>query len=156
MSNSVTPWAAARQASLSFTISWCLLKLMSIESVMLSNHLTLCCHLILLPLVLFFAYSGPSQYQVQLYTPLQFLIISLSLPKAATFLRGLELQQVHCPISRECLALSRLNECLMSQKQKDNRFFHVVERALNKDLSHVGSHLPFTGGQQPTWASYFS
>ena len=34
----VTPWTAARQASLSFTISWSLLNLMSIESVMLSNH----------------------------------------------------------------------------------------------------------------------
>ena len=34
-----TPWAAARQAFLSFTISWSLLKLMSIESVMTSNHL---------------------------------------------------------------------------------------------------------------------
>ena len=32
------PWAAAHQASLSFTISWSLLKFMSIESVMLSNH----------------------------------------------------------------------------------------------------------------------
>ena len=38
----VTPWTAARQASLSFTISWSLLKLMSIESVMPSNHLILC------------------------------------------------------------------------------------------------------------------
>ena len=37
----VTPWTAARQASLSFTISWSLLKLMSIESVMPSNHLIL-------------------------------------------------------------------------------------------------------------------
>ena len=37
-----TPWIAARQASLSFTISWSLLKLMSIESVMPSNHLILC------------------------------------------------------------------------------------------------------------------
>ena len=35
----VTPWTAARQASLSFTNSWSLLKLMSIESVMPSNHL---------------------------------------------------------------------------------------------------------------------
>ena len=33
-----TPWTAARQASLSFTISWSLFKLMSIESVMSSNH----------------------------------------------------------------------------------------------------------------------
>ena len=37
------PWTAARPASLSFTISWSLLKLMSIESVMQSNHLILCC-----------------------------------------------------------------------------------------------------------------
>ena len=35
-------WTAARQASLSFTISWSLLKLMSIELVMPSNHLILC------------------------------------------------------------------------------------------------------------------
>ena len=34
----VTPWTAARQASLSFTMSWSLLKLVSIESVMPSNH----------------------------------------------------------------------------------------------------------------------
>jgi len=38
----VTPWIAARQASLSFTISRSLLKLMSIELVMPSNHLILC------------------------------------------------------------------------------------------------------------------
>jgi len=37
------PWTATRQASLSFTISWSLLKLMSIESVMQANHLILCC-----------------------------------------------------------------------------------------------------------------
>ena len=45
----VTPWTAASQASLSFTISWTLLKLMPIESVMPSNHLILCCPLLLLP-----------------------------------------------------------------------------------------------------------
>ena len=42
-----TPWTAARQASLSFTISWSLLQLMSIESVMPSNHLVLCLTLLL-------------------------------------------------------------------------------------------------------------
>ena len=41
-----TPWTTAHQASLSFTVSWSLLKLMSIESVMPSNHLTLCCPLL--------------------------------------------------------------------------------------------------------------
>ena len=37
------PWTAAQQASLSFTISWSLSKLMSIESMLPSHHLTLCC-----------------------------------------------------------------------------------------------------------------
>ena len=44
-----TPWTAARQASLSITNSWSLLKLMFIESVMPSNHLILRCPLLLLP-----------------------------------------------------------------------------------------------------------
>ena len=43
-----TPWTETCQASLSFPISWSLLKLMSIESVMPSNHLILC-HPLLLP-----------------------------------------------------------------------------------------------------------
>ena len=43
----MTPWAAAYQASLFFTISRCLLKLVSIESVMPSNHLILCRPLLL-------------------------------------------------------------------------------------------------------------
>ena len=42
MSDSATPWTAARQASLSITNSQSLFKLMSIESVMPSNHLILC------------------------------------------------------------------------------------------------------------------
>ena len=42
-----TPWTSAQQASLSFTISWSLLKLMSIETVMPSNHLILCFPLLL-------------------------------------------------------------------------------------------------------------
>ena len=45
----VTPWTATRQASLSFTISWNLPKLMSIELVMSSNHLILYHPLLLLP-----------------------------------------------------------------------------------------------------------
>ena len=47
----VTPWTAAHQASLSITNSQSLPKLMSIESVMPSNHLILCCPLLLLPLI---------------------------------------------------------------------------------------------------------
>ena len=49
VSDSATPWTTARQASLSITSSRSLLKLMSIESVMPSNHLILCRPLLLLP-----------------------------------------------------------------------------------------------------------
>ena len=61
-----SPWTAAHQASLSFTISWSLLKLMSIELIMPSNHLILCHPLLFLPLVFSFPMSwlfssgGPS------------------------------------------------------------------------------------------------
>ena len=48
VSDSATPWTAARQASLSITNSRSLLKLMSIESVMPSNHFILCHPLLLL------------------------------------------------------------------------------------------------------------
>ena len=44
----VTPWTAACQASLSFTMFWSLLRLISIESMMPFNHLILCCLLLLL------------------------------------------------------------------------------------------------------------
>ena len=64
------PWPAACQTSLSITNSWCVLKLMSIEPVMPSNHLILCHPLLLLPSVLpasesfpvsqFFALDGQS------------------------------------------------------------------------------------------------
>ena len=49
MSDSVTPWTAAHQASLSIASSWSLLKLMSVESVMPSNHLILHLPLLLPP-----------------------------------------------------------------------------------------------------------
>ena len=49
MSDSVTPWPESYQASLSFTVCLSWLKLVSIESVMPSNHLILYCLLLLLP-----------------------------------------------------------------------------------------------------------
>ena len=56
-SNSATPWTAARQAYLSITNSWSLLKIMSIKSVMPSNHLILC-HPLLLPPSIFPSIGG--------------------------------------------------------------------------------------------------
>ena len=49
VSDSVTPWTTASQATLSITNSQSLLKLMPIKSVMPSSHLILCCPLLLLP-----------------------------------------------------------------------------------------------------------
>ena len=49
VSDSATPWTVAHRASLSFTISRSLLKLMSIDSVMPSKNLILCCPVLLLP-----------------------------------------------------------------------------------------------------------
>ena len=54
----VTPWTAARQASLSITNSWSLLKLMSVKSVMPSHHLILCRPL-LLPSIFLSIWSFP-------------------------------------------------------------------------------------------------
>ena len=61
-----TPWTAARQASLSITNSWSPPKHMSTESVMPSNHLILCCPLLLLPSIFpsirFFSNESVSQF----------------------------------------------------------------------------------------------
>ena len=56
-----TPWTAACQASLPFTISQSLLKLKSIESVMPTNHLVFCCPLLLLPSI-FLSISPSNEY----------------------------------------------------------------------------------------------
>ena len=73
----VTPWAAARQASLSFTNSQSLLKLMSIKSVMPSNHLILCRPLLLLPSIFpsIRVFSNPS-HQVAKVLEIQFQLQS--------------------------------------------------------------------------------
>ena len=67
-----TPWTAAHQASLSITISWGLLKLRSIKSVMPSNHFVLCCPL-LLPSIFpsISAFSNESALQVAKVLELQ-------------------------------------------------------------------------------------
>ena len=63
----VTPWTAARQASLSITYSWSLLKLMFTESVMPSNHFFFCCPLLLLPLIFpsIMVFSNESAFRIR-------------------------------------------------------------------------------------------
>ena len=70
-----TPWTAAHEASLSITNSWSLLKLMSIESVMPSNHLIICCPLLppsIFPSIRIF--SNESEHQVAKYWSFSFNI----------------------------------------------------------------------------------
>ena len=73
----VTPWTATRQASLSFIISQSLLKFMSVELVMLSNHLLLCHPLLLLPSIFpnmrYFTMRQFSLHQVAKVLELQLL-----------------------------------------------------------------------------------
>ena len=57
----VTPWTAAHQTLLSFTISWSLLRLKSIESIMPSNHCIIC-H----PLLLTSIFSSPRVFSIEL------------------------------------------------------------------------------------------
>ena len=62
----VTPWTAAHQASLSFTTSRSLPRFMSIESVMISNHLILSCPLILLPSIFLSIRVFPSEFALRI------------------------------------------------------------------------------------------
>ena len=71
-----TPWTTARQASLSFTVSWSLLKLMSIEWMTPADHLILCRLLLLLPSIfpsvrVFFNESALPAHQVAKVLELQ-------------------------------------------------------------------------------------
>ena len=72
----VTPWTAAHQSSLSFTISWSLLKLTSIQSVMPSNRPALCCPLILLPSI-FSQHQGLFQWVSSLHQMAKVLELQL-------------------------------------------------------------------------------
>ena len=74
----MTPWTAARQAPLSSTISQNLLKRMSIELVTPSNHLILCCPLLLLPSI----FPSIRVFSKTLESPLDCKEIQPVLPKA--------------------------------------------------------------------------
>ena len=88
----VTPWTAAWQASLSFTSSQSLLNLMSIESVMPSNHLILCCPLLLLPSIFpsIRVFSNESALRI-MWTKYQSFSFNISLfnehPRLISFMR---------------------------------------------------------------------
>ena len=86
-----TPWTAAHQASLSIGNSWSLLKLMSIESVMPSNHLILCHPLLLLPLIFHSVqFSSVTQSCLTLCAPM-----NRSMPGLPVHHQLLEFTQTH-------------------------------------------------------------
>jgi len=81
-----TPWTAAHQASLSFTISRGLLKLMSIGSAMLSNHLIFCCPLLLLSFcyLLLVVFSCPVRLFVTPWVAVRQASLSLFISRSLT------------------------------------------------------------------------
>ena len=85
------PWTATHQASLSFTISLNLFKLISIESVMLSNHLILCCLFLLLPSIF------PSIRAISNELALCISSVQFSCSVVSDFLRPHELQHTRPP-----------------------------------------------------------
>ena len=114
------PWTAAGQASLSFIISWSLLKLMSIESMMPSNHLILCCPLPLLPSIfpsiIFFSSDSAHRIWWPKYWNLSFSII-LSMNIQGWFPLGL-----NGLISLKSMGLSRIISRTTIQK---HQFFNT-------------------------------
>ena len=80
----VTPWIAARQASLSFTVSWSLLKLMSTESVMSPTYLILHHPLLLLPSIFprIRVFSNESAFCIWCPKYWMGLLLSVSLPRS--------------------------------------------------------------------------
>ena len=82
----LTPWTAARQASLSVTISWSWLKFMSIELMMPSNHLILCYPLLFLPSI----FPGLFQWISSLQQVAKVLELKLQHQSFQWILRGLE------------------------------------------------------------------
>ena len=73
------PWTAAYQGSLSITNSWSLLKFISIELVMPSNHLILCCPLLLLPSIFpsIRVFSNESLWLISLLVLIYYTVVSI-------------------------------------------------------------------------------
>ena len=106
MSNSLTPWTATHQASLSITDSQGLLKFMSIESVMPCNHLILCGPLLLLPSIFpsirVFSNEFSSSQQVHKYWSFSF---SISLSNEYSGLISLGCIGLHLDVQRTLKSL---------------------------------------------------
>ena len=116
----VTPRTAAHQVSLYFTISWSLLKLMSIESVMPSDHLILCHPLLLLPSI----FPSIRVFSIELALCIrwpEYWSFSISLSNECSGL-------ISCGIDRfAALAVQGLSRVFSSTTSPKHQFFHKRE-----------------------------
>ena len=88
----VTPWTSARRASLSFAISQSLPKFMPVESKMPSNHLILCCPLLLLPSI----FPSISVFSSELALDIRWLFTSGSQSTGASALASVHRMNIQC------------------------------------------------------------
>ena len=112
----VTPWTAACQASLSITNSWSLLKLMSIESVMPSNHLILCHHLLLPPSIFPIIRVFVNESVLHIRWP-KYWSFSISISPSNEYLRLISFK-MDWLISLQSKELSRVFSSTMVQKHQ--------------------------------------
>ena len=133
----VTPWTAAHQASLSFTISQNLLKLMSIESVMPSNHLILCFPLLLLPSIFprFRVFSNESVLRIRWskYWSFSFSIKYLPDPEIVSYL---PLKIIHQRSAASCQGKSR--EWSLEQMDQTAAWTHPQAHNACKESTNHG------------------
>ena len=116
-----TPWTPARQASLSFSISWSLLKLMSIELMMPSNYIMLCHPLFLLPSIF------PS---IRLFSSESALCIRW--PKYWSFSFNISLSNEHLALvsfRMDCLGLLAVQGTLKSLLQHHSSKASIVQHS---------------------------
>ena len=102
MSDSATPWTGARQASLSITNSWSLLKLMSIESMIPSSYLIHCRPLLLLPSIFprIRVFSNESVLRIS-WPEYWSFSFSISLSKEYSGLTSLRMDWFDLPVAQE-------------------------------------------------------
>ena len=148
-----TPWTVARQSSLSITNSQRLLKLMSIESVMSSNHLILCCPLLLLPSIFpsIRVFSNESvlhirwpkywsfSFNISLsseYSELISFIISFTTSLSSSFLRPSLVKPSQ--VSRRNNIVNTINEIMPRIKMKvvlDRPDFHLLMEVMGMRIA---------------------
>ena len=132
MSYSATPWTTARQAPLSSTISQSLLKLMSIELMMSSNHLILSHLLLLLPSIFPSIWVFSSESVLPFKWP-NYWSFSFSISPSNKY-SGLISFRIDCLISLQSKGLSRLFSNTTVQK---NQFFSIQSSLWSNSHIHT-------------------